>query len=163
MTKIIQQTDNLPIRRNLTHTGINPNYFVFAKTKWPGAIYFGTYGRGVFMDMQFVTDTTNEVVDTNEYEPVGIPTVHSTGMNSVKLFPNPVYNETSLSINAQAAGTAVLRVYDLNGRLVMDSNLGYVAEGEHCYTLDCSGMNKGMYLVNVIIGGYTSAVKMVVR
>ena len=163
VTKIIQQTDNLPIRRNLTHTGINPNYFVFAKTKWPGAIYFGTYGRGVFMDMQFVTDTTNEVVDTNEYEPVGIPTVHSTGMNSVKLFPNPVYNETSLSINAQVAGTAVLRVYDLNGRLVMDSNLGYVAEGEHSYTLDCSGMNKGMYLVNVIIGGYTSAVKMVVR
>ena len=45
----------------------------------------------------------------------------------------------------------------------MDSNLGYVAEGEHCYTLDCSGMNKGMYLVNLIIGGYTSAVKMVVR
>ena len=163
VTKIIQQTDNLPIRRNLTHTGINANNYVFAKTKWPGAIYFGTYGRGVFMDMQFVTDTTNEVVDSNEYEPVGIPTVYSTGMNSVKIFPNPVYNETSLAINAQVAGNAVVRVYDLNGRVVMDRNLGYVAEGEHSYTLDCSGMNKGMYLVNVIIGGYTSAVKMVVR
>ena len=163
VTKIIQQTDNLPIRRNLTHTAITANNYVFAKTKWPGAIYFGTYGRGVFMDMQYVTDTTNEVVDSVEYEPVGIPTVYSTGMNSVKLVPNPVYNETSLAINARVAGNAVVRVYDLNGRMVMDRNLGYVAEGEHSYTLDCSGMNKGMYLVNVIIGGYTSAVKMVVR
>jgi hypothetical protein len=84
-------------------------------------MYFGTYGRGVFMDMQYVTDFTNEVVDSNEYEPVVIPTVHSTGLNSVKLSPNPVYNETNVSINAQVAGTAILRVYDLNGRLV-DSN-----------------------------------------
>jgi flagellar hook assembly protein FlgD len=94
---------------------------------------------------------------------VGIPTVYSTGMNSVKLFPNPVYNETNVVVNAQVAGTAVLRVYDLNGRVVVDRKLGYVAEGEHSYTLDCTGMNKGMYLVNVIIGGHTSAVKMVVR
>ena len=163
VTTIIQQTDNKPIRRNLTHTGITANNYVFAKTKWPRAMYFGTYGRGVFMDMQYVTDFTNEVVDSNEYEPVVIPTVHSTGLNSVKLSPNPVYNETNVSINAQVAGTAILRVYDLNGRVVVDRNLGYVAEGEHSYTLDCSGMNKGMYLVNVIIGGHTSAVKMVVR
>lgn len=163
VTAIVQQTANLPTRRNLTHTGITANNYVFAKTKWPRAIYFGTYGRGVFMDMQYVTDTTNEVVDSTEYEPVGIPTVYSTGMNSVKLFPNPVYNETNVVVNAQVAGTAVLRVYDLNGRVVVDRKLGYVAEGEHSYTLDCTGMNKGMYLVNVIIGGHTSAVKMVVR
>lgn len=163
VTKIIQQTDTLPIRRNLTHTGITANNYVFAKTKWPGALYFGTYGRGVFMDMKYVSDTTNEIVDTNEYQPVGIPTVHSSGVNSVNLYPNPVYNETHVAINAQIAGTAVLRVYDLNGRVVVDRNLGYVAEGEHSYTLDCTGMSKGMYLVNVIIGGHTSAVKMVVR
>ena len=125
VTAIVQQTANLPTRRNLTHTGITANNYVFAKTKWPRAIYFGTYGRGVFMDMQYVTD--------------------------------------NVVVNAQVAGTAVLRVYDLNGRVVVDRKLGYVAEGEHSYTLDCTGMNKGMYLVNVIIGGHTSAVKMVVR
>lgn len=164
VTKIIQQTWNLPIRRALGHTGINANNYVFAKTKWANAIYFGTYGRGIFLDMQYVTDTTNEVVDSVDYTPVlDIPTVHGTGVNSVNLYPNPVYNEANLSVNAAVAGNGVVRVYDINGRLVMNHNLGHVAEGEHVFTLDCSGMSKGMYLVNVIIGGHTSVAKMMVR
>lgn len=163
VTNIVQQTHKLPIRHNLTHTGITANNFVFAKTKWPRAIYFATYGRGVFMDMQYVTDTTNEVVDSVDFEPVGIPTVHGTGMNSVSLFPNPVTDEANLTIAANVAGIAVVRVYDINGRMVKEQNLGYVAEGESDYTLDCTGMSKGMYLVNVIISGHTAATKMVVR
>lgn len=163
VTSIIQQTDKLPIRRNLTHTGITANKYVFAKTKWPRAIYFGTYGRGVFMDMKYVTDTINEVCDSTDYNNVGIPTVHSVSPNSLKLYPNPVYNEAHLAINANVAGNAVLRVYDLNGRQVMNRNLGFVAEGEQLYTIDCTGMSKGMYLINVIIGGHTSTAKMIVK
>ena len=163
VTAIVQQTSKLPIRHNLTHTGINANNYVFAKTKWPRAIYFGTYGRGVFMDMTYVTDTTNEVVDSVDFEPVTIPTVHGTGLNSVKLFPNPVVNEAHLALNAAVAGNAELRVYDLNGRLVMNRNLGYVSEGMYSYSIDCNGLSKGMYLINVIISGHTATTKMVVR
>lgn len=163
VTAIVQQTGKLPVRRNLTHTGINANKYVFAKTKWPRAIYFGTYGRGVFMDMKYVTDTINEICDSSDYNNVSIPTVHSVSPNSLKLYPNPVYNEANLVINANAAGSAVLRIYDLNGRLVMNRNLGYVAEGEQLYSIDCTGMSKGMYLINVIIGGHTSTAKMIVK
>lgn len=163
VTAIVQQTDKLPVRRNLTHTSITPNNYVFAKTKWPRAIYFGTYGRGVFMDMKYVTDTVNEIVEPSDYNPVAIPTVHSIGNNSVKLFPNPVYDEAHMVLNAAAAGTGEIRVYDLNGRLVKRQNLGYVAEGEHNYTIDCNGMSKGMYLINVIISGHTATAKMIVR
>lgn len=163
VTSIVQQTKKMPVRRNLTHTGITPNKYVFAKTKWPRAIYFGTYGRGVFMDMTYVTDFENEICDSNDYNNVSIPTVNSVSPNSLKLYPNPVYNEANLVINANAAGSAVLRVYDLNGRLVMNRNLGFVAEGEQLYTIDCTGMTKGMYLINVIIGGHTSTAKMIVK
>lgn len=163
VTAIVQQTNKLPIRHNLTHTGIAPNHFVFAKTKWPRAIYFGTYGRGVFMDMQYVTDTVNEVVDSNDFNPVNIPTVHTIGLNSVKLFPNPVYDEANMVLNAAIAGKGELRVYDLNGRLVMTRNLGHIAEGEHTYSIDCTGMAKGMYLINVTISGHTATAKMIVR
>ena len=163
VTTIVQQTDKLPVRRNLTHTGITANNNVFAKTKWPRAIYFGTYGRGVFMDMNYVTDTVNEIVDPSDYNPVSIPTVHSIGNNSIKLFPNPVFDEAHMVLNAATAGAGEIRVYDLNGRLVMRQNLGYVTEGEHNYTIDCNGMNKGMYLINVTISGHTATTKMVVR
>ncbi len=164
VTSIYQQTKNLPIRRNLTHTGITANNFVFAKTKWPRAIYFGTHGRGIFMDMTYVTDTINEIVDSTDYAPtVGIPTVQNIGLNSVSLYPNPVTTEANITVNSAVAGTAVIRVYDLNGRCVVDRNLGFATEGENNYTLQTQGMSKGMYLVNVIIGGHTAATKMMVR
>ncbi len=158
-----QQTNKLPVRRTLTHTGITPNSNVFAKTKWPRAIYFGTFGRGVFMDMTYVTDTVNEVADSADYTPVGIPTVRNLGLNSVSLYPNPVFNQANIVVNSAVAGVAHLRVYDLNGRLVISRKLGQASEGENLYSFQTQGMSKGMYLVNVIIGGHTAATKMMVR
>ncbi|MBP3762506.1 MAG: T9SS type A sorting domain-containing protein [Bacteroidales bacterium] len=164
VTAMFQQTKKLPLRRNLSHIGINANNYVFAKTKWPRAIYFGTNGRGVFMDMSYVTDRVNEIVDSVDYTPVvGIPTVSGVGLNSVSLYPNPVTTEATLELTSAVAGRAVLRVYDLNGRCVVDRNLGYATEGKQSFTLSTEGLSKGMYLVNVIIGGHTAATKMMVR
>ena len=164
VTSIIQQTKKLEVRRATTHTGINENNYLFAKTKWPRAIYFGTYGRGIFMDMTYVTDTVNEISDPEDYNPpVRIPTVATVGNNSVSIYPNPVVGEASLALTAAEAGNAVLRIYDLNGRMVSERNLGYANEGEQVYTIGTEGMAKGMYLVNVIIGGHTAATTMMVR
>lgn len=164
VTAIYQQTRKLPVRHNITHTGITENKYAFSKTKWPRAIYFGTYGRGIFMDMQYVTDFSNEVVDSADYTPtVGIPTVHTVGANKIHLYPNPVSTEAHLDLNVAVAGNADIRVYDINGRLVMNTNLGYVAEGEHTFTLNTQNLSKGMYLVNVIISGHTATAKMMVR
>ncbi len=163
VTAITQQTDELPVRRHITHTGINENKYLFAKTKWPNAIYFGTYGRGIFLDMEYVTDTENEIYDTTGFNPLAVPTISSIGMNSVSVYPNPVMGEANLDITAAAAGTAVLRIYDLNGRLVMDRTLGHLDEGEQTVILNTTSMSKGMYLINVIIGGHTAATKMLVR
>ncbi|MCR5444900.1 MAG: T9SS type A sorting domain-containing protein [Bacteroidales bacterium] len=159
VTSIVQQTHVLPIRRHMTHTGITENRYSFAKTKWPRAIYFGTYGRGIFMDMTYVSDRENEYADPN----VDIPTVNNNGESSISIFPNPVMGEANLAVNAAESGNAVLRIYDLNGRMVAERRLGYVSEGEQLYTIGTEGMAKGMYLVNVIIGGHTAASKMIVR
>ncbi|MBR6441679.1 MAG: T9SS type A sorting domain-containing protein, partial [Bacteroidales bacterium] len=163
VTSIVQQTFELPIRRALTHTGIDAKNHVFAKTKWPRAIYFGTYGRGIFMDTTYVIDSENEVCDSSDYNHVDIPTVESNGENSVSIYPNPVSGEAHVALSTIEAGNAALRIYDLNGRCVVNRDLGYASEGEQVYTLNTEGMNKGMYLVNVIIGGYTAATKMIVR
>ena len=163
VTSIVQQTKKLAVRRATTHTGINENNYLFAKTKWPRAIYFGTYGRGIFMDMTFVTDTVNEISDPEDYNPVRIPTVATVGSNSVSIYPNPVVGEANLSLSAAEAGNAVLRIYDLNGRMVTERNLGYAAEGEQVYTIPTEGMAKGMYLVNITVDNHTAAAKMMVR
>jgi ligand-binding sensor domain-containing protein len=51
VTSMVQQKAALKARYHISHNGITPEYYTFPKTKWPGAIYFGTYGRGIFMDM----------------------------------------------------------------------------------------------------------------
>ena len=116
------------------------------------------------MDMQYVTDFSNEIVDSADYTPtVDIPTVHTVGLNKINLYPNPVTDEAHLDLNAVAAGNAQLRVYDINGRLVMDRYLGFVAEGAHTFTLNTQGFAKGMYLINLTISGHTATAKMMVR
>lgn len=162
VTSMMQQKAKLPVRHALTHNGINPEKRVYAKTKWPGAMYFGTYGRGIFMDMTYVTDRTNEVADPEDYN-LGIPTVHSTASANVNIYPNPVSGDAHLTLGSTEAGNAQLRIYDLNGRCVMESQLGYVEEGEQTFTVSTQGMAKGMYLVNVTIAGRTAAAKMMVR
>lgn len=164
VTSIVQQTKKYSAKRATTHTGITENKYLFAKTKWPRAIYFGTYGRGIFMDLTYVTDTENEVSDSTDRAWVSIPTVNSVGDNSVSIYPNPVMNgEAHMALTATEAGIATLRIYDLNGRMVTERTLGYATEGEQLYTIGTEGMAKGMYLVNITVGGRTAAAKMMVR
>ena len=161
VTSMQQQQAQMPIRRTLGHNGINPINYLFAKTKWTNAMYFGTYGRGIFMDMKNVTDTVNEIVDSAD---LSIPTVRSSyEMSNVSIYPNPVSREANIALTTGVAGKATLRIYDLNGRCVVDRYLGTVEEGEQVFMVNTDGMSKGMYLVNVIIGGHTASAKMMVR
>ena len=164
VTSIAQQTCDYPVRHALGHTGINENQYVFSKTKWPNAIYFGTYGRGIFMDMTYVTDRENEISDPEDYNPpVDIPTVYDNGRTSVSVYPNPAVDKATLSINSEVSGIARLTIYDLNGRCVVNTMIGRIAEGESTYTVDCSTLPHGMYLVNVTVGTSTAATKLIVR
>ena len=103
-----------------------------------------------------------DIFDTAYYH-YGIPTVESNGNTSLSIFPNPVMGDANLTITTNEAGSAMLRIYDINGRCVASRSLGHVSEGEQVYTVSTEGMAKGMYLVNVIIGGHTAATKMMVR
>lgn len=161
VTSMRQQVRSLSIARNTVYSGINREDYVFAKTKYPYAMYFGTYGRGVFADMQYVTDTVNEIVDSSDR--VSIPVVQTVGLNSVSVYPNPASVEAQLSISLGQAGTAMVVVYDLSGRKVATHKLGHLGEGDHSYRLDCRGYKSGMYLVNVVVGSQTAATKLVVR
>ena len=161
VTAMVQQTKALPVVHFVGHTGITADSMVFAKTKWPYAMYFGTYGRGVFMDMTYVTDSVNEITDPEDY--LAIPRVSNVGDNRIAIYPNPAVDNATVDIDLSAAGNAVIVVYDLAGRRVITDNLGRMSEGEHTYRLDCSKLAPGMYLVNLKVGNNTSAAKMIVK
>lgn len=161
VTSIVQQIHDLPQRTFLGHTGINPEQYVFPRTKYPYAIYYGTYGRGIFMDSTYVTNHDNEIVDSEYY--IGVPVINSIGVNAVKVYPNPASGRTNLELTINQAGNAQLCIYDLSGKMVRNENLGKLAEGEYVRTLDLQNLPQGMYLINVRVGKNAVASKLIVR
>ena len=161
VTAICQQTSAFPVIRYTGHDGVTEEPYIFPRTKWPYAIYFGTYGRGIFMDSTYVTDHTNEILDPRGV--LDIPSVASTGAGEIRFYPNPATASTTMQLSVATAGQAVMNIYDVNGRCVMSKSLGRVAEGETTYTIDCSGLARGMYLVNVLVGDSKATSKLVVR
>ena len=160
VTSIIQQTKALQRQSYTVREGVNDVKYLFAKTKYPYAIYFGTYGRGIFMDTSYVVDHVAEVCDSDDW--VGITTVDN-GENSLSIYPNPAVDNVTIDLSIANAGNATIMIYDVNGKLVHSESMGYLAEGNHQYTLNCSKFVHGMYLVNVNIGKVSATSKLIVR
>lgn len=161
VTSMYQVTTSYPVIKHLAHDGITEVPYVFPHTKWPYAMYFGTYGRGIFMDTTYVTDYENEIVTPEEY--LDIPAVASCGDNTVRFYPNPAVDNATMEINVAKAGNAIVKIYDLTGKVVYSENLGRVAEGVQTRTIDCQSFQHGMYLVNVVINGQKATSKLIVR
>lgn len=161
VTSMYQVTSSNPVIKHLTHDGITEVSYVFPRTKWPYAMYFGTYGRGIFMDTTYVTDYENEIVTEEEF--LSIPTVASCGDNTVRFYPNPAVDNATMELNIAKAGNAIVKIYDLTGKVVYFENLGRVAEGVQTRTIDCQRFQHGMYLVNVVINGQKATSKLIVR
>lgn len=161
VTAMCQQTSNQPLYRYTKHTGFNSEDYLFARTKYPYAMYFATYGRGIFMDSTFVSNHENEIVDSADY--TGVPTVYSNSINQVRVYPNPAIDHTNLDLTIAQSGAAMVKVYDMSGKVVLSQNLGRLAEGNHTCKINCQNLRKGMYLVNVIVGSQTATTKLIVR
>lgn len=160
VTSIRQQTKALPRCAYTSHTGINEEKYLFAKTKYPYALYFGTYGRGIFVDMQYVKDTVNEIVDPSDF--AGITNV-TVGDNKISVYPNPASTVANINMTVANTSNAVVKIYDMSGKLVYNDYIGTVEEGSHIYQLDCQNFRHGMYLVNVTFGRQTATSKLIVR
>ena len=112
------------------------------------------------MDTTYVTDHVAEVCDSNDW--LGITTVDN-GENSVSVYPNPAVDRVTVDLAVVNAGNAIVKIYDVNGKLVHTETLGYLSEGQHQYSLDCRKFSHGMYLLNINIGKESATSKLIGR
>ncbi|MFZ4520771.1 MAG: T9SS type A sorting domain-containing protein [Bacteroidales bacterium] len=136
----MQNIGNVPvtdIRQQVIHDYHVLNY---------GVIYLASYGRGLWME------TT--------YAPVGIDPVPGEvrSNQSLKLNPNPVKDNLYISYANETAGNLSVVVYDLAGRMVMNSPLGMQARGVVNTNINLGGLSHGTYIVKVG-NGYGKVVK----
>ncbi len=65
---------------------------------------------------------------------------------SLSAYPNPFNPTTTLSLSLPVSSEAVLRVFDVTGRLVTETRLGRLEGGSHEIAFDGSALPSGVYL-----------------
>lgn len=154
VTFIRQQTAEMKFRRATYYTGTNATEYRFGKTKYPGAIYFATYGRGIYVDKTYVKDFENEI---------GINSPVAENINDVRIYPNPAASYTNIELEIANTTNVSIRVFDMSGKLVYTKSLDNLTEGVYTETINCQNMQKGVYLINVLTESQMMTSKLVVK
>jgi hypothetical protein len=88
--------------------------------------------------------TTDEQLSTVEQEKL-----------SVSLYPNPV-NQNYVTISTDYIGEKIIKIYDLNGRKLLDSKTAQ----NNIYV---GNLTNGIYLINISVNGSFKIIKLVVN
>jgi sugar lactone lactonase YvrE len=116
-----------------------------------GIIYAATYGKGVYRCENYKLSATdvpeNPVVMTEM---------------TVSIFPNPAHEQATVKFETEGNANVSYQVFDLTGRMVMQQNLGRMAEGSYEINVNTSNLSTGSYILRLSEGSRTSSVKFLV-
>lgn len=105
-----------------------------------GQIYVATNGRGVWTNRSFFSAYA---VGVEEYQQ------QVSNGNNLSLFPNPTNGNVTVNFNGVEGETAAIQIMDLSGRTVKSENLGKLNSGDTNYSFETTGLNSGVYIVNI--------------
>jgi hypothetical protein len=80
----------------------------------------------------------------------------------VVIFPNPTSTNMNVRYNLLKEDIIMISLYDMEGKLVLDKNLGKLSSGEHQESLDVSNLPKGTYACR-INGQHQSVTKAITK
>lgn len=83
--------------------------------------------------------------------------------NSLKLYPNPAENFTTLVFNSSATGTLNIKLVELSGRIIKNYSDLEITNGYNIFTLDVQGVNAGLYLVVMDTDFGTKMFKLIIK
>jgi hypothetical protein len=82
---------------------------------------------------------------------------------SVQVYPNPVRDMATLSVNLKQAGNLTLELTNMLGQTVVSVNKGNVSAGAQTYTVDASQLKAGVYFLTVKLNDQKTTSKIVVE
>ncbi len=120
--------------------------------RWPawlvpnaGCFYIGTHGRGIWRD------------DSSWQQPTGINNPSNPGSSDnttvnkdLKVFPNPVVDNSNVTFKLAKAGDATVQIFDLNGKLVYTKNHEQLSAGLNTVQFESGELVKGTYIIVVM-------------
>ncbi len=98
---------------------------------------------------------------------IGTPTTAIEDLSSVSdisIFPNPTHGDATLTLDLSKAGNLSVKVYDIQGKEVMNVFEGWLNAGEAQMTIEGSSkLSTGVYIVNVKAGESVIQKKLVIQ
>lgn len=129
-----------------------PTYVLYPGISNQGMIYAATYGNGVI-----ASGTYKEGSD------FGVEEVETASHNAqIEVYPNPVRGDAQFNFTMSENGYVIYQIFDLAGRMVMNSDLGFYGEGEHTATINTDNLTSGSYIIRVIAGNKMNTGKFLV-
>lgn len=153
---LCQQTQNLPPFPVVTYLGSVATQNMYEGTKYSGAIYAASYGKGLFMNR----DNLQTPLDTVH---VSVADVVLPEQNDLMLYPNPAANFTTMNYSLATSSSVVMNIFDMNGRLVSSLDKGTQSAGSHTQQIDLNAMQKGVYMIQIVTNGGVKTAKLIVQ
>jgi hypothetical protein len=117
-----------------------------------GMIYAATFGRGIFTSNTFESksgSTSSHLAMTSNIQ--------------VNITPNPVSNVATIRYSVENNSSVLFQVYNLQGQLVKNINLGTQPAGANEVTFDAADLGSGTFLIRMVAGNQQTSSKFVVR
>jgi hypothetical protein len=117
-----------------------------------GVIYAGTHGRGIFRSDDFFS------VNVAENNGGGLDNSNV----SLSVYPNPTTSTAFVNLNVTSTvNQAYVQVYNVNGQLVKNLNVGQLTPGTHKIDLGAESLANGTYVVKTFAGDASGTAKFI--
>jgi hypothetical protein len=93
---------------------------------------------------------------------VGVSENNDASQNEFSVFPNPANENIVIELNEISQQPAIVELVDMNGKLALSSTIG-ILQGATKHKLDVTGLAKGSYLLNIVIGNEKRAKKLIIQ
>lgn len=119
-----------------------------------GILYAATHGRGLFKCETLRSPLAVEEVNDNTNISI---------LGNILVYPNPASNIANVQFKLHKASDVDIKVYDLNGRLVIKDFKSKLCSGEHTYPITTRYLDKGTYIICLTSEGNKSTGKFIVH
>ena len=120
----------------------------FRSARNPGAIYIGTFGRGIWK--------SNTLLSSREIE----HTEFGLKAGQITISPNPAKDNAYILVNTPSTEDGTLQIYDINGRLISTSIVEFKS-GDNKIDVDVRNLHTGLHFVTISQNGITKTAKLI--
>ncbi|GAF03562.1 DUF1501 domain-containing protein [Saccharicrinis fermentans] len=93
---------------------------------------------------------------------IGVKELEAGKVNAIA-FPIPATDTLTFQFNMPMPGNAVIKLFDVNGRMVYQKRLNYLYYGSQTFVLRVSSLPAGQYVFTVGTNQYTESGKVIVK